>query len=227
MVTNYAAKAWRWRRLLRGCERLRNKRCQVLHSRIQHSPNDGRFASISCHSRRCVRNVAFGSLRAAVGGLPTPGDGSPALGSKSSRTCRPCCPVSRLTPLPLFQRRSNGLPFLPTGAAFPIRFTRLHIGSLALRSALLLLGNSRPRVTTAPLPHATGAYGQLPGRDFNPLDLLLYGERTDHGFASVPDFEHVFQRVCIEDVVGPLFKLSEAGIRVDLSSQATHGQSSS
>ena len=24
-----------------------------------------------------------------------------------------------------------------------------------------------------PLPHATGVYGQLPGRDFNPLDLLL------------------------------------------------------
>ncbi len=37
----------------------------------------------------------------------------------------------------------------------------------------MLLGNSRPRVTTTPLPHATGAYGQLPGRDFNPLDLLL------------------------------------------------------
>ena len=52
-------------------------------------------------------------------------------------------------------------------------FTRLLIGSLALRPALLLLGNSRPRVTATPLPHATGAYGQLPGRDFNPLDSLL------------------------------------------------------
>ena len=56
---------------------------------------------------------------------------------------------------------------------FSTLFTRLLIGSLALRPALLLLGNSRPRVATAPLPHATGAYGQLPGRDFNPLDLLL------------------------------------------------------
>ena len=52
-------------------------------------------------------------------------------------------------------------------------FTRLLIGSLALRPALLLFGNSRPRVTATPLPHATGAYGQLPGRDFNPLDSLL------------------------------------------------------
>ena len=57
-------------------------------------------------------------------------------------------------------------------------FTRLLIGSLALRPALLLFGNSRPRVTTTPLPHATGAYGQLPRRDLNPLDLLLL-LRTD------------------------------------------------
>ena len=52
-------------------------------------------------------------------------------------------------------------------------FTRLCVDSLALRPALLLFGNSRPRVTTTPLPHATGAYRQLPGGDFNPLDLLL------------------------------------------------------
>src|SRR3989338_419130 len=52
-------------------------------------------------------------------------------------------------------------------------FTRLRVGSLALRPALLLFGNSRPRVTATPLPHATGAHGQLLGRDFNPLDLLL------------------------------------------------------
>ncbi len=52
-------------------------------------------------------------------------------------------------------------------------FTRLLIGSLALRPAFLLFGNSRPRVTATPLPHATGAYGQLPGREFNPLDSLL------------------------------------------------------
>ncbi len=56
---------------------------------------------------------------------------------------------------------------------FSTSFTRLLIGSLALRPALLLLENSRPRVATAPLPHATEAYGQLHGRDFNPLDLLL------------------------------------------------------
>lgn len=56
---------------------------------------------------------------------------------------------------------------------FSTSFTRLLIGSLALRPALLLLGNSRPRVATTPLPHATEAHGQLLGRDFNPLDSLL------------------------------------------------------
>ena len=47
------------------------------------------------------------------------------------------------------------------------------MGSLAFRPAILLFGDSRPRVATTPLPHATEAYGQLLGRDFNPLDLLL------------------------------------------------------
>ena len=57
-------------------------------------------------------------------------------------------------------------------------FTRLLIGSLALRPALLLGGNSRPCISTTPLPHTTGAYGQLPGQDFNLLDLQLL-LRTD------------------------------------------------
>ena len=56
---------------------------------------------------------------------------------------------------------------------FSNSFTRLRVGSLALRPAILLFGNSRQRVTTMPLPHATEVYGQLPRRNFNPLDLLL------------------------------------------------------
>ncbi len=116
-----------------------------------------RFRSLIHHSRR----------------PPHHRNGSPALGNKSSRTCRPCYPGSQWAPLPLFQHPSNGLPLLTTGSAPPIKFTRLLIGSLALRPALLLCENLRPRVTTTPLPHATKAYGQLLGRDFNPLDLLL------------------------------------------------------
>jgi len=47
--------------------------------------------------------------------------GSPALGSVSSITCRPCYPGRKPAPLPLFQRASGGLPLLTTGSASPIR----------------------------------------------------------------------------------------------------------
>ena len=56
---------------------------------------------------------------------------------------------------------------------FSSSFTRLLIGSFALRPAHLLLGNSRPQIAPAPLPRATKVYGQFLGRDFNPLDTLL------------------------------------------------------
>jgi len=74
---------------------------------------------------------------------------------------------------------TNGLPLLTTGSASPFALTRLLVGSLALLPALLLFGNSRQWIAPPLLPHATGAYGQLPGRDFNPLDplLLLNAER--------------------------------------------------
>ena len=87
---------------------------------------------------------------------------------------------------------------------FSNSFTRLIMGSLAFRPALLLFGNSRARVTTAPLPHTTGAYGQFPRRDFNPLDssLLLRTvrscllppnpphERRPYGQEARPDPSH-------------------------------------
>jgi hypothetical protein len=66
--------------------------------------------------------------------------------------------------------------------------------SLALWPALLLFGNLRPRVTTTPLPHATRAYGQFPGRDFNPLDLLLL-LRTVESFKLSND-THFIKKIC-------------------------------
>ena len=82
---------------------------------------------------------------------------------------------------------------------FSNSFTRLRLGSLALRPALLLFGNLRPRVTTTPLPHATGAYGQFPGRDFNPLDLLLLlrtaKSKTCNKFFSVGSRTFGYQQV--------------------------------
>ncbi len=56
---------------------------------------------------------------------------------------------------------------------FSDSFTRLRLGSLALRPASLSLRNSRPSITRTPLLRATKANGQFLGRDFNPLAKLL------------------------------------------------------
>ena len=54
-----------------------------------------------------------------------------------------------------------------------IKFTRLLLGSLALRPASLSFRNSRPPIARTPLLRTTKAYGQFLGRDFNPLAQLL------------------------------------------------------
>ena len=60
-----------------------------------------------------------------------------------------------------------------------IKFTRLHLGSLALRPISSSFRNSRPLITQTPLLRATKAYGQLLGRDFNPLAKLLLLRTSD------------------------------------------------
>ncbi len=90
-----------------------------------------------------------------------------------------------MRPLPLFRHPPNDLPHLTTGSASPLRLQG-YVGSRALRPARLLFGNSRPRVTTTPLPHATGAYRQRPRRDFNPLDLLLLLRKVRHDLIALP-----------------------------------------
>ena len=54
----------------------------------------------------------------------------------------------------------------------------------SLREEAIELPSTRPSsppvLTTTPLPHATGVYGQLPRRDFNPLDLLLLLRTVRH-----------------------------------------------
>ena len=69
---------------------------------------------------------------------------------------------------------------------FSNSFTRLLIGSFALRPAHLLLGNSRPQIAPTPLPHATKVYGQLLGRNFNPLDTPLLLRTVRSIFVALP-----------------------------------------
>ncbi len=47
------------------------------------------------------------------------------------------------------------------------------VGSRALRPAASPYGNLRSLIAQTPLPRATRAYGQLPERDFNPIDKRL------------------------------------------------------
>ena len=47
------------------------------------------------------------------------------------------------------------------------------MGSLSLRPTSLSFRNLRPSIARTPLLRATKAYGQLLGRDFNPLAKLL------------------------------------------------------
>lgn len=72
-----------------------------------------------------------------------------------------------------------------------IKFTRLHLGSLALRPISLSFRNSRPLIAQTPLLRTTKAYGQLLGRDFNPPAKLLL-LRT-----SVPYYFQYFQNALI------------------------------
>lgn len=99
--------------------------------------------------------------------------GSPALGCLSSASCRPCYPGRSHRSIPFSKPVRSGLPHLTTGSASPVQVTRLHLGSLSLQPDALPFGNLRPSVSQTPLPSTTGAHGQFPGRDSNPLDKQL------------------------------------------------------
>jgi hypothetical protein len=126
------------------------------------NPSDSRYGLL--RFRFLIRNSRWS---------PHHRNGSPALANKSSRTCRPLLPRKSMDATSVISASIQRPSPSDHRVGSSNSFTRLRVGSLALRPALLLFGNSRPRVTTTPLPHTTKAYGQFLGRDFNPLDLLL------------------------------------------------------
>jgi hypothetical protein len=72
-------------------------------------------------------------------------------------------------------------PKRPPGRLPHLKLTRLLIGSLTLRPAILPLENLQPLITQPLLPGTTKVYGQLLRRDFNPLDRspkTAYGQFT-------------------------------------------------
>ena len=67
-----------------------------------------------------------------------------------------------------------------------IKFTRLHTVQPSKRPISLSFRNSRPLIAQTPLLRTTKAYGQLLGRDFNPLAKLLLLRTSDPFICGVP-----------------------------------------
>ena len=76
---------------------------------------------------------------------------------------------------------TTAFPLCPQGQHLQFKLTRLHIGSLALRSAVLPRGNLQPLITQTLLPWTKEVYEQFLLRDFNPIRLIAdNGIRTGH-----------------------------------------------
>ena len=67
---------------------------------------------------------------------------------------------------------TTAFPQCPKGQHLHFKLTRLHIGSLALRSAVLPRENLQPLITQTLLPWTKEVYEQFLLRDFNPIRLI-------------------------------------------------------
>ena len=76
---------------------------------------------------------------------------------------------------------STAFPLCPQGQHLHFKLTRLHLGSLALRSAVLPRGNLQHLITQTLLPGAKEVYEQLLLRDFNPIRFI-----ADNGIRTAP-----------------------------------------
>jgi len=76
---------------------------------------------------------------------------------------------------------TTAFPQCPLGQHLHFKLTRLHIDSLALRSAVLPRGNLQPLITQTLLPWTKEVYEQFLLRDFNPIRLIAdNGIRTQY-----------------------------------------------
>ena len=74
---------------------------------------------------------------------------------------------------------STTFPLCPQGQHLHFKLTRLQLGSLAFRSAVLPLGNLQYLITQTLLPGAKEVYEQLLLRVFNPIRFI-----TDNGIRT-------------------------------------------
>ena len=93
----------------------------------------------------------------------------------------PATPRDLMIRFRCLESSTTAFPLCPQGQHLHFKLTRLHIGSLALRSAVLPRGNLQPLITQTLLPGAKEAYEQLLLRDFNPIRLIAdNGIRTQY-----------------------------------------------
>ena len=93
----------------------------------------------------------------------------------------PATPKDLMIRFRCLESSTTAFPLCPQGQHLHFKLTRLHIGSLALRSAVLPRGNLQPLITQTLLPWTKEVYEQFLLRDFNPIRLIAdNGIRTGH-----------------------------------------------
>ena len=86
---------------------------------------------------------------------------------------------------------STTFPLCPQGQHLHFKLTRLHLGSLALRSAVLPRGNLQPLITQTLLPGAKEVYEQLLLRDFNLIRFIADNGIRTRNLIPKKDKHHV------------------------------------
>ena len=84
----------------------------------------------------------------------------------------PATPRDLMIRFRCLESSTTAFPLCPLGQHLHFKLTRLHIGSLALRSAVLPRGNLQPLITQTLLPWTKEVYEQFLLRDFNPIRLI-------------------------------------------------------
>ena len=84
----------------------------------------------------------------------------------------PATPRDLMIRFRCLESSTTAFPLCPLGQHLHFKLTRLHIGSLVLRSAVLPRGNLQPLITQTLLPWTKEVYEQFLLRDFNPIRLI-------------------------------------------------------
>ena len=103
----------------------------------------------------------------------------------------PATPRDRMIRFRCLESSTTAFPLCPQGQHLHFKLTRLHIGSLALRSAVLPRGNLQPLITQTLLPWTKEVYEQFLLRNFNPIRLIADNGIRTRNLIPKKDKHHV------------------------------------